>query len=237
MTVSVPVPDREMRVVDLLPLLHGVQDVVTLGIVRDVESRGWRISCKAGCGVCCRQPVPIAESEAVRLGELVAGMPGKRRARIHARFADAIRRIDRNGLLDDVRHAAIFDRKERMRVSGEYFRLGIACPFLEDESCSIYEHRPLRCREYLVTSPPENCAPGHPGKIDRPPMPPGPWSVIYRFEDGKGESEPSMMALVLAMEIAAARKERPMPRFSAPEMMRNLIAQLLLDTEGPGFHI
>jgi hypothetical protein len=43
-------------------------------------------------------------------------------------------------------------------MSLEYFRLGITCPFLEDGSCSIYEHRPLVCREYLVTSPAAHCA-------------------------------------------------------------------------------
>ena len=36
--------------------------------------------------------------------------------------------------------------------------LGIPCPFLEDESCSIHPARPLVCREYLVTSPAELCA-------------------------------------------------------------------------------
>ena len=42
-----------------------------------------------------------------------------------------------------------------MRILGrEYFQLGIPCPFLEEESCSIYHDRPITCREYLVTSPP-----------------------------------------------------------------------------------
>jgi hypothetical protein len=39
----------------------------------------------------------------------------------------------------------------------DYFYQRIPCPFLEDESCSIYPIRPLICREYLVTSPPEHC--------------------------------------------------------------------------------
>jgi hypothetical protein len=39
----------------------------------------------------------------------------------------------------------------------QYFNLVIPCPFLEDNSCSIYAERPLRCREYLVTSPAINC--------------------------------------------------------------------------------
>ncbi len=39
-----------------------------------------------------------------------------------------------------------------------YFALGIPCPFLEDERCTIHSIRPLRCREYMVASPAENCA-------------------------------------------------------------------------------
>ena len=36
--------------------------------------------------------------------------------------------------------------------------MGVPCPFLEDESCSIHPERPLVCREYLVTSPAALCA-------------------------------------------------------------------------------
>ena len=40
----------------------------------------------------------------------------------------------------------------------DYFYQRVPCPFLEDESCSIHPIRPLICREYLVSSPPEHCA-------------------------------------------------------------------------------
>jgi hypothetical protein len=45
---------------------------------------------------------------------------------------------------------------ERGTLSLEYLALGIACPFLEDESCSIHAERPLACRQHLVTSPARN---------------------------------------------------------------------------------
>jgi hypothetical protein len=52
------------------------------------------------------------------------------------------------------------DRGERSdrEMSVAYFALGVPCPFLEEESCSIHPDRPLVCREYLVTSPAELCA-------------------------------------------------------------------------------
>lgn len=46
----------------------------------------------------------------------------------------------------------------------EYFRRNIPCVFLEDGRCSVYEARPVACRGYFVTTPPENCA-GDSGKV------------------------------------------------------------------------
>src|SRR5262249_61696224 len=47
----------------------------------------------------------------------------------------------------------------------EYFRLGIDCPFLEDETCMIYADRPLVCRGYVVVSPPELCTDPRAGQV------------------------------------------------------------------------
>ncbi len=119
---------------------------------------GKPISCRAGCGICCRQRVPIAEFEAHRLRRLVESMPEPRRSEIIARFYASEVRVREAGadvLYDDSEQMSI---EEMTRRAGSYFRLMIPCPFLENESCSIYEERPLKCREYLVTSPAANCA-------------------------------------------------------------------------------
>lgn len=223
---SVPVPDREMRVADFLPVMQKFQDVVMLGVRKDVERRGQKISCAAGCGACCRQPVPISESEAVALAELVANMPEARRAHVRARFQEARRKLESRGLIEELRTISSVDKTDRMRLGGEYFRLWIACPFLEDENCSIYEDRPLRCREFLVTSPPENCSSEDPGNVERPAPAPGPWPVVYRFEDGKGEDAARWVPLVLAIEFADERTQEPMPTYPAPDMFANLLEQL-----------
>ncbi len=49
------------------------------------------------------------------------------------------------------------DNETALRMAMDYFHLGVPCPFLENESCGIHPLRPLSCREYLVTSPPELC--------------------------------------------------------------------------------
>jgi Fe-S-cluster containining protein len=42
-------------------------------------------------------------------------------------------------------------------INREYNALRMACPFLDQETCSIYDHRPAACRELLVTTPPALC--------------------------------------------------------------------------------
>ena len=55
-------------------------------------------------------------------------------------------------------------------ISKAYFREQIACPFLEDEGCSIYPVRPSICREYMVVSPPQNCGDPYAKTIRRVPL-------------------------------------------------------------------
>jgi Fe-S-cluster containining protein len=143
---------------DLLPVFQGLADaVVSQGEAR-VAAQGRAISCRAGCGACCRQPVPIAEHEARAIAALVEALPEPRRAMVRARFADAQRRLDESGLAARFSDLPNTDSGPILGLGLDYFRLGLACPFLEAESCSIHADRPLACREYLVTSPASACA-------------------------------------------------------------------------------
>jgi Fe-S-cluster containining protein len=56
-------------------------------------------------------------------------------------------------------------------MSDWYAGLKIPCPFLSEGVCRIYEQRPLACREYFVTSPPEWCRPGGSNEPNTLPMP------------------------------------------------------------------
>lgn len=154
------------RLLGVLPLARELCEGVTRISLEQVARQGERVSCKAGCGACCRQLVPISPMEAVRLAQVVEAMPEARRKEIEARFAAIVRALEGSGLVDrDARRgkAALrsSEKTESARwedASRRYFKLGQACPFLENESCSIYEERPAVCREFHVTSDPELCA-------------------------------------------------------------------------------
>jgi Fe-S-cluster containining protein len=150
---EVPIPNQKMRVADLLPVLLSFDEAV-VGMAADkAESEGRKISCREGCGACCRQLVPISEAEAVYLAELVAAMPAERQTRVRERFREALAALG-EPLVERLRDTGQFKDLAARRVLGEeYFHRGVACPFLEDERCSIYPHRPMPCRFGPWTSP------------------------------------------------------------------------------------
>lgn len=156
--MEMTVPATPVKPKRMLPIFQTItSSFIELGI-NAVESEGEKISCKAGCGACCRQPVPLAEIEAFQLAELVENMPEPRRSEIKRRFAEGAKHFHENGWFDKMESYPQLSAKERQALVMKYFYEGVACPFLEDESCSIHPDRPLSCREYLVTSPAENCS-------------------------------------------------------------------------------
>lgn len=156
--MEMTIPSKPVKATRMLPIFQMVtSSFVELG-VSDVESQGEKVSCKAGCGACCRQPVPLAEIEAFQIAELVENMPEPRRSRIKQRFAEGVKRFRDNKWFERMERYPDLNPQERLDLVMEYFYENVPCPFLEDESCSIHPNRPLSCREYLVTSPAENCA-------------------------------------------------------------------------------
>lgn len=227
MRTAMSVPTGPIRLGELLPLAQSFGDAMAASVAKAVEGQGKRISCKKGCGACCRQLVPVAELEARRLAELVQELPEPRRAVVRARFAEARRRLEVAGLLGKLGDA---QREWSTEESGafrlEYFRQGIPCPFLEDESCSIYRDRPLVCREFLVTSPPEHCDQRKPETVDRVKMPLKIWTALARFDGAPtGARFNRWIPLVLALEWAAAHPEEPAAR-PGPELLRQFFEHL-----------
>ncbi|HYI06226.1 MAG TPA: YkgJ family cysteine cluster protein [Reyranella sp.] len=142
----ITVPNAAVPAADVVPALQGLVNAVV-----EAAEMGKAISCRKGCGACCRQLVPVSRSEGERLLQVVEAMQAERREPLKARFAAAEAAIEAAGLKDRQ------GRSDR-ELSTVYFAMGVACPFLEDESCSIHPERPLVCREYLVTSPAALCA-------------------------------------------------------------------------------
>ena len=85
-----------------------------------------KIDCAMGCAACCHQNVDVTVPEAIL---------------ISLRLADP----------DDPRRAAILETSDwySRQPAETQWRVGRACPLLEEQRCSVYEDRPLVCRSVL----------------------------------------------------------------------------------------
>ncbi len=155
---SAQLPVGRTTLTQLLPILQNLENVVVDKVGEEARRAGKSISCRAGCGACCRQMAPVSLFEAEALAAWMRSLPEARRAELEQRFHRALSALRDAGVLDKILASEwALDEEQTTQLAIDYFHAGAACPFLEDESCSIHPMRPLSCREYLVTSPPELC--------------------------------------------------------------------------------
>ncbi len=221
---SVFVPVAPVRVVELLPLMFAFTDALVAAATDQSEAAGKKVSCRAGCGACCRQLVPISHSEARHLAEGIEQMPPDRRQHVKERFRQAVEELDRHGILTRVRDSSRpMPREERVKLGLDYFALGIPCPFLEQESCSIHPMRPAACREYLVTSPAENCSQPTAENIEMVQIALKPSRTLARFDDGVRSDAWQPIPLVQALEWVAEHASEPQPELPGRQMFENFL--------------
>lgn len=214
--VQVTVPARPVKLHRILPVFQQVTNLFVDAGVAAVEAEGKSISCKAGCGACCRQPVPIAEAEVYQIAELVEAMPEPRRSEIKARFAAGVAQVRASGWFEAFE--ACIERgqsmpydaaaQQQIEVILQYFRLGVPCPFLEEESCSIHAERPLACREYLVTSPAQHCSTPTGEAVRKVDMVLRPSRSLAAISRSERMNDHGLLLLILALELAASHPDQ-----------------------------
>ena len=218
LALQVQVPAGPTPRAALMPLYRSISEFVVDSGVKAVEAQGERVSCCKGCGACCRQLVPISEIEARQLRDLVAELPEPRRSQVLTRFHQARERLAQAGVLERLEHPERFADEQLRSLGLEYFRLAIACPFLEDESCSIHPDRPLACREYLVTSPAEHCAHPEENKVRGVPLPLEVSRAVCRMDVAPQARFARWTPLILALSWAEEHPDEP-PLRPGPELV------------------
>jgi Fe-S-cluster containining protein len=157
-TASAVVPAGQTNLTQILPVIQSLENSFIEGVTAQLGQAGRAVSCKAGCGACCRQMVPLSIFEAEALTAWIRTLPDARQQELAQRFHQALTKLAAAGLIDRmVNEDWLAETQTARSMAIEYLYQRVPCPFLEEESCSIHPIRPLVCREYLVTSPPEHC--------------------------------------------------------------------------------
>ena len=199
--LKIPVPVDPVKPEAMMPVFHNLANTFTGLGVQQVEHAGETISCQKGCGACCRQPVPLAETEIYHIAMVVAAMPEPKRSEMTLRFEAAAAHFHNNGWYE--KFELCDDEEELKKLIVQYFSAHIACPFLEEESCSIHPVRPVVCREYLVTSPAIFCAhPEDEDKIRQIPLPLNASSGVMQVAESGRLSPKKFLPMIFALEWA-----------------------------------
>jgi Fe-S-cluster containining protein len=125
--------------------------IVTTALADATARSGPHLVCRPGCYQCCIGVFPIAHEDAARLREGLATLeqtdPAKA-ARIHARVADSLTRLD--PWFPGDRTTGILAEDYEQTILFEEFANDEPCPVLDlaTGTCDLYEHRPILCRTF-----------------------------------------------------------------------------------------
>ena len=114
--------------------LYTAIDELLEAFLQRASAEGQPVSCKNGCAWCCHQEVFAITHEFLYLNEYV-----------QKHLPDA----DRESVLERAREKVKISMNKSLE---EQLKIRSACPFLESNSCMIYEARPMACRIYLSAS-------------------------------------------------------------------------------------
>ncbi|HXT65535.1 MAG TPA: YkgJ family cysteine cluster protein [Nitrospiraceae bacterium] len=211
LTTAIDVPTGFIPITAIVPVTRRLGDEAAQLEIQQATAAGQTISCRKGCAACCRMLVPVSAPEAFALREYVEQLPTERRTPLLTRLNDTKERLTREGLWDRLTDVAEASRpvpdEELDPINQSYYALRIPCPYLEDETCSIYEARPAACRELLVTSPAELCQDMVQNPISPLPISMRIGSILGLLWGTLTSSPPRLIPLPMALEWAERHEE------------------------------
>lgn len=130
--------------------------VLNNGIDRKIETSGYQdeIRCMKGCAHCCRMLVLASPVE------MVAALQYALDTDREWVYDTVWPRIVEQNELFSKEFMPTEARGNDAITAQKWFDAQIKCAFLkDDDTCGIYEYRPVMCRTFVVVSDPENCKP------------------------------------------------------------------------------
>lgn len=221
-STAVGVPAGFVPITAILPLMRGLGGEAQVLEQRRLLEAGQRISCEKGCAACCRMLVPISVPEAFALTNAIDQLDQNERNRLLAKLDLAQQQLARAGILKQL--SSLADSSEPLNdeaiepLNWAYYALRMPCPFLDNETCSIYADRPAACRELAVTSPATECQ-----EMTKQTVQPVPVAVRLStalsllWADLTGTA-PRLIPLPLAIDWARRHKEEQTNQWAGTEL-------------------
>ncbi len=168
----IDVTAKQATLADIVPLARIISTKLAFTVLGGLNKNKRSVPCRKGCLACCGYLIPLSVPEVFRLREELFAMPPDKSSRILKSCTIAAKRILDKSCEDlDANELTKDNFAQTDQISEWYSGLKLFCPFLSDGLCTLYEQRPLACREHIVTGSNFSCQLDHRVEPDVVPMP------------------------------------------------------------------
>ena len=227
---QIDVPTGFIPITKIVPVIRSLGDQAQELEIGNTLQAGKTISCQKGCAACCRPMIPVSPPEAFALVEAITELPEDHQSRIKQNLAQTKKRLQNAGLLTALQDLADSPHQhsddELESLNRAYYALRLPCIFLENEVCSIYDHRPAGCRSHLVTSPPELCQDMANNPIEELPIPLRAGTVLSLLWADLTKSPVRLVPLPMAIEWAETHQDLNTPSWMGTDLMNKAMEAL-----------
>ena len=228
------VANAQARLSDMVPLARTLSTKLVMAMLDRLSARGKCVACRKGCSACCSSYlVPLSVPEAFRLAEELSAMPASEGRTLMQSSLDTARII-----LDHMPMDFKMGESEEanngiwLRQLGDWYAgLGLACPFLSDGLCVLYEQRPMACREYLVTRSAICCDAASTDEPDKVKMPFSVLECLGQLTAELEQSDVEAVILPLALPWAQENVERSKRTWPAVTVVKRFVEILQATAE------
>lgn len=202
--LDIALAKSKAKLSDIVPLARVLSSKFAIMTLEQLREDGETIGCCKYCSACCKYLVPLSIPEAFRLNDEVTAMPEQFRQQFTQSFVDAAEKIlDKEGQDHDFSESSI-SQLDVNEISKWYSELQLSCPFLFDDLCTLYEQRPLACREHIVTDSSDLC---HLESVGEPKVASMPASILDTLGELTAELlESEVEAVILPLALPWAQE-------------------------------
>ncbi|MFC1676862.1 YkgJ family cysteine cluster protein [Planctomycetota bacterium] len=184
---------------DIVPLARVLSSKLAIITLEQLREDGETIGCCKYCSACCKYLVPLSIPEAFRLNDEIKALPEQFRQQFTQSFVDASEKILSKENEDFDLNESSVSQLQLSQISKWYSDLQLSCPLLFDDLCTLYEQRPLACREHIVTDSADLC---HLDSVGEPRVVPMSVSILDALGELTGELlESQTKAVILPLAL------------------------------------
>ena len=223
--IRISAAQRQATLADIVPFARTLSTKLVSVVLDKLRKEQKFVPCCKGCSACCRHClVPLSVPEVFHMRQEVLDMPADQSRAVLKSCLDAAKTI-LDGKLEsfDLNSSTTNAPDQINQLSSWYAGLKLPCPLLSDELCTIYEQRPMACREHFVTDSASLC---ETEQMDEPNVVMMPVSIVEALGQLASELEGTCveaMMLPLALPWAQENLQRHQRTWPAAIMAEKFV--------------